>query len=95
MTIFLNGIQKKLNEIEKELEKTLNLNEKNKIVYPELIDVLKEINNNTVEIVSNNNNLKEEDMTETVKRVKALIINSKDETLLSKTSSKSLICFNN
>ena len=72
----------KLNEIEKELEKTLNLNEKNKIVYPELIDVLKEINNNTVEIVSNNNNLKEEDMTETVKRVKALIINSKDEILL-------------
>ena len=72
----------KINEIEKALNDTLNLNEKNKIVYPELIDVIKEINNNTVEIVSNNYNLKEEDMTETVKRVKALIINSKNEILL-------------
>ena len=78
----------KLDEIEKELEKTINLNEKNKIVYPELIDVLKEINNNTVEIVSNNNNLREEDMTETVKRVKALIINSKNEILLAHSNNE-------
>ncbi|MBR2833972.1 MAG: NUDIX hydrolase, partial [Bacilli bacterium] len=73
---------------EKALEDTLSLNKKNEIVYQKLIDDIKKINNKTVEIVWNNYNLKESDMTETVKRVKVLIINSKKEILLAHSNNE-------
>lgn len=74
----------KLSELKSVLNNSMAENKKNKKVYSEMLDVIKTYyeGRKMKDIITNKNNLSEEDITEVVQRVKVLIINSNNEILL-------------